>query len=357
LTVRVLLTGAGGSASSNVLDAWRRGSLPCFVVGGDASPTFLHLSRADERILLPRADDDDYVEALARAVKHFDIAVVHAQPDPEVTALSEHRDEIGAATFLPSVEAIRTAADKSAFARAMAAASVPVPEAVAFTDEADLRDQLTVLLGRHERVWVRARVGAGARGSLPIRSVDQGLAWIRWWVEEKGLRVADFMASEQLTGAEFAFQSVWQDGELIAGQARERVSYLYGHLTPSGQTSTPSVARTVARPDVDDTACNAIRALDPKPNGIYCVDMKSGVDGVVKVTEINAGRFFTTSNYFAAAGLNMPEMFLRCALGERPARLGAGVLPAGLYWIRMVDMGFVLVEESELDRWVQAKQL
>jgi carbamoyl-phosphate synthase large subunit len=200
-------------------------------------------------------------------------------------------------------------------------------------------------------------VGAGARASLPVRSAEQAAAWVQWWVDERDMHASDFMASEQLTGAEFAFQSIWQDGELIAGQARERVTYLYGHLTPSGQTSTPAVARTVARPDVDDTACRAIRALDARPNGIYCVDMKSAVDGTVKVTEINAGRFFTTSNFFAAAGVNMPEMFLRCALGERLAPIGLSPLPADLYWIRMVDMGYVLVEGSQLERWPSAMQL
>ena len=134
------------------------------------------------------------------------------------------------------------------------------------------------------------------------RSGRQALAWIRWWIDERGLRASDFMVSEMLPGREFAYQSVWQDGELIAGQARERVEYLYGHLTPSGQTSTPSVARTVSIPAVDDLAKRAIRALDPRPRGVFCVDIKESATGVPKVTEINAGRFFTTSNFFAARG-------------------------------------------------------
>jgi carbamoyl-phosphate synthase large subunit len=353
----VLLTGAGGSASSNVLDAWRRGSLPCAVVGVDTSSTYLHLSAADERVLVPRADDPSYVEAINRVVKHFAIDVLHAQPDPEVHILSEARDDVLASMFLPSRQAVRIAADKSAFAQAMSDADVPVPESVSFETTDDLHDKCRGLLDHHERIWIRARVGAGSRASLPVRTPDQAKAWVQWWVDEKGLRVSDFMASEQLVGAEFAFQSIWQDGELIAGQARERVTYLYGHLTPSGQTSTPAVARTVNRADVDDVACRSIRALDPVPNGVYCVDMKTAQDGQVKVTEINAGRFFTTSNFFAAAGVNMPEMLLRCALGERPARLGSSLLPDDLYWIRMVDMGFVLVPGAELERWPAAADL
>ena len=164
----------------------------------------------------------------------------------------------------------------------------------------------------------------------------------------------DFMVSEFLGGREFAYQSVWQDGELIAGQARERVEYLYGHLTPSGQTSTPSVARTVALPGVDDLACAAIKALDPRPRGVYCVDIKESASGQPKVTEINAGRFFTTSNFFAHAGLNMPDMLVRCAFGEHPQRRGSSPLEPDLYWIRMVDMPYRLVRGDELDCWPRA---
>ncbi|MGH9012884.1 MAG: hypothetical protein ACRDZ1_02930 [Acidimicrobiia bacterium] len=347
----VLLLGAGGSAAANVLDALRRAERRYRVVGADASPVRLHLSSADERIVLPRASEPGYADAVVAAVEGHGCDVVHPQPDPDVRALGAIRDRIPAATFLPSQSAIETAADKVAFADRMAAADVAVPEAVAYSSPADVSPVTEKLLGEHERVWVRARVGAGARASLPVRSGAQADAWVRWWVDERGLAASDFMASELLPGREFAYQSVWQDGKLVAGQARERVEYLYGHLTPSGQTSTPAVACTVREPGVDDLAMAAIRALDPVPRGVYCVDIKESASGAPKVTEINAGRFFTTSNFFAAAGLNMPDLLMRCALGERPEQMGSSPLPPGLFWIRMVDMGYALVPSDELDAW------
>ena len=110
----------------------------------------------------------------------------------------------------------------------------------------------------------------------------------------------------------------------------------------------------MSEPAVDDTAMKSILALDPSPEGVYCVDIKEAVDGVAKVTEINAGRFFTTSNFFAAAGVNMPDMLVRCALGEDVEPVGTSPLRAGLYWIRMVDMGYALVPEEDLDTWPHA---
>jgi carbamoyl-phosphate synthase large subunit len=76
--------------------------------------------------------------------------------------------------------------------------------------------------------------------------------------------------------------------------------------------------------------------------------MKCDRSGTPRVTEINAGRFFTTSNFFAYAGLNMPWIYLQLAMGGRPP---AGLprtapLPAGLWWVRNPDMGFALVKDA-----------
>jgi carbamoyl-phosphate synthase large subunit len=347
----VLLLGAGGSAAANVLDALRRVSAHYRIVGADASTVKLHLSAADDRVVIPRAGGDDYGAAIIAAAERYGCDVVLPQPDPDVLAVGKIRGEIPAATYLPDQSALELAADKLAFASCLRDAGVPAPQTTAFARLEDVAPATAKLLTEHDQVWVRARVGAGARASLPVRRGAQAEAWVRWWIDERDLHASDFMASEFLPGREFAYQSVWQDGELVAGQSRERLEYLYGHLTPSGQTSTPAVARTVDEPAVDQLAQNAIRALDPVPCGAYCVDIKESDDGAAKITEINAGRFFTTANFFAAAGLNMPDLLVRCALGEHPPRRGSSPLPADLFWIRMVDMGYALVPGDELDPW------
>ena len=251
--------------------------------------------------------------------------------------------------FLPSLSAVELCHDKMRFNEVLAERGVAVPKAIHITSQDVLTDALKELLEIQPKIWLRAIRGAGSRASLPINSFYQGDAWIDYWRTFRGIDYGDFMASEFLPGPEFAWQSLWYQGELITSQARERIEYIFGNLTPSGQTSSPSVARTVNRDDVNEAGQAAVRAVMDEPHGVFCVDMKEGADGRPKVTEINCGRFFTTSNFFPHAGLNMPAMYVELALtgalsGPRPPQFDP--LPADLYWVRMIDMGYKLVRDG-----------
>lgn len=318
------------------------------MVGTDTSPYHLELAPVEARYIVPRADDPAYLSTLNRLLAAERIDFLHAQPDAEVGFLARHRAEVGARTFLPRTETIELCQDKARFADAVRAAGLPSPEFAHVRSEDELRAATKRILQRHGKAWVRAVHGAGARASLPVTSPEQAVSWLRYWVEVKGLAPSDFMVTQFLPGREFAFQSLWQDGRLVTSQARERVEYLFGNLVPSGQTSTPSVARTVRRADVNELAIAAIHALDPNATGIFCADLKEDEHGVPLLTEINPGRFFTTSNFFAVAGLNMPYEYVRLGLGESPADLPErDGLEEGLYWVRMIDMGYGLVREGE----------
>lgn len=351
---RILLTGVGGSAASNVFDALSLSPQNYEFFGSDASPYMLALSSLPNKFLVPRASHPDYLPALRRMISNLQIDALIAQPDPEVMLISKHRHDLPVGTFLPDHQSIELAADKALAAEAFRNNGTPVPLSIAVTSIEQLVDSCHKLLDTHDKLWIRATKGAGSRAALPISSSDQAINWVRWWIEERNLSVSDFMVSEFLSGREFAVQTVWQDGQLVVAQARERLEYLYGFLAPSGQSSTPSVAKTVSDPVIYDIALSAIRALSPLPNGIFCVDMKCNSMGTPCVTEINTGRFFTTSNFFAHAGVNMPEMAIRAALGERLPALGVNPLRDDLYWIRMVDMGFRLVTEDQLEQLLRA---
>lgn len=339
--IRVLLTGAGGPATRNVIRSLRLAKQEYFVVGTDRDKRFIAASGADQVATVPSATDPAFVATIKELVAEHDVAVVHPQPDPEVQVLAAHAADLP--TGLPPVGVIETCSDKLLTADALTAAGVGVPLSMtaadlggAFSELASLGDGV---------VWVRARRGAGARASLPTRSVDEARAWMDYWTS-RGLAAEDFMLAQFLPGREFAVQTLWWRGRLIGAQARERLEYLFGYLTPSGQTSSPSVARIVNDDNLYAIAEAAVRAVGDEPHGVFSVDMKSDAGEKPLVTEINAGRFFTTSLFLSTVGANFPDLLMRLVAGNDVERLGVGpVAEGGGLWVRSVDMEPMLVPE------------
>ena len=303
---KILVTGAGGPAGINFIKALRQASETIHIVGSDVNEWHLELSAVDKAYLLPHAKAPNYIEKLNKLVQIEQVEFVHCQPDVEVEVISENREKLRTRTFLPSKEAIRICHDKYRAYSALRKNDVPVPESFLIDHPSAVSPNLTHFLKSSGVAWLRAAKGAGSRAAIPVRSQALAREWINYWKSTGSLESGEFILSEFLPGKDFAFQSLWKDGELVTSQARVRLEYLFGNLTVSGQSSSPSVAMTVHRKDVNDVATRAILAVDKKANGVFCVDLKENSRAVPCVTEINAGRFFTTSDFYAHLGCNMP---------------------------------------------------
>jgi carbamoyl-phosphate synthase large subunit len=160
-----------------------------------------------------------------------------------------------------------------------------------------------------------------------------------------------------LPGRNFAFHSLWKDGELVTSMARERLQYMYPHLAPSGITGTPSIQRTIHDNKVNEVATSAVLVVDQRFNGIACVDLKENKEGVPCVTEINSGRMFTTSFFFSYASkellqnfhANFPYLYVKLAYQDRvPSIPKYNILPEDIYWIRHIDAPAKLVKAGKV---------
>lgn len=317
--MNVILLGAGGTAGHNFTLCLKMAGHT--VIGLDSDALQLTAAEVDYRYHSP-TEPSAKVALLKDITERHGAEMIHAQPDGEVMFLSNHADSFPGLLSLPSASALSIARDKNLTAERLERAGVPVPDRTTLNDySGGLR-------------WMRAIVGAGSRAALPVTTKEEAQFWAGYWFRKDRLKAEDFMLSEFLPGTEYAWQSVWRNGELVAAQGRIRREYLFGKLTPSGQTSTPSVAETVNHDGLNDIGERAVRALDASPNGIYGVDAKADAEGNIKVTEVNAGRFYSTSLFFASAGCNMPDLYVRRA---EPLAKPMNPLPAGLLWVRAVD--------------------
>jgi len=354
---KVLITGAGGPAGVNVLRSLRDCGEKMEVYGTDISNYHCEYAKpwVSKVFIVPRCTDTaHYIPAINNIIAKHKVEFVHPQPDIEVTVLSENREKINALTYLPTKETVRICQDKQKSADIWQKKGFPTAKAISLRPdhlEADVERAFNEL---GKKIWVRATKGAGGTGSTPADNSDTVINWIKYWLS-RGNKW-DFIAQEFLPGRNIAVSSIFKDGECVTSQGRERLEYIYPYLAPSGVTGTPVVARTINDDNVNKLATEAVLAIDSKATGIFSVDMKEDNSGKAIPTEINAGRFFTTSYYFSAAAkrfnvwyANMPYLLVKLAYKEKiPEVKPYNILPPNVYWIRHIDCGDHLVTEDEL---------
>jgi carbamoylphosphate synthase large subunit len=272
----------------------------------------------------------------------YNIDFVHAQPDSEVKYLSDNRENVTAKTFLPKKEIINTCQNKYLSAEIWEDNGIKTCKTLPIQKPSDIAKAIQEI---GLPLWVRATNGAGGKGSTPVQNYETALHWIKYW-QARGSDW-EFMAQEYLPGKNIAVHTLWDKGELVVAQARERIEYIYPYLAPSGITGTPTVQRTINNPEMLEAGLEAVLALDNNPNGIYCVDLKGSKKGILIPTEINAGRFFTTSYFFTQAGLNMPDLYIKIGMGQftKLPEKKKNPLKNGLIYVRHLDMGNIILEE------------
>jgi len=343
--VRVAVLGAGGPAGANTCRALKKAGHE--VIAFDQVMSHL------------RFVGDDVGKAKAgnltpSVVNGLEADVVLACPDSLVLWLSEHRDEVEAATFLPRRNVIGVCQDKMLTASEWHNCGLG-GGAVVFGPE--LPDYLKIAEERFGLpFWLRATRGAGARGAILVENLRSAYHWMRFW-EVSGHDI-EWMAQEYLPGRDVAWTGVYFHGQLVTSFARERLEYIYPHLTPSGLTGTPTIARVVHDEFVNAVAEDAVAAVDDMPHGIMSVDLRENLFGLLVPTEINAGRGFTTLGLWSLHSLNFLHLAVQCALADGATISHPGVirgdgmhpitrdaLPEGLTLYRHLDCGHRFVLE------------
>ena len=340
---RILITGAGGSPSTNFVRSLRLAPEPFRLVGTDADEFLLMRAETDSRYLVPLASDPAYLDVLNDIIDEEDVELVHAQNDAEVRFLSDHRDEVHARTFLPRAETVRICQDKFLSYERWHEAGLVVPETVVMHTDADLQQAFAAFGGR---MWLRDATGAGGRGALPVHDLDTARSWLdlrQGW--------GRYTASELLEPETITWMSIWHHGALVLAQGRKRLYWELSKVSQSGVTGATGAAITVADPQVDEIAMAAVLAIDPEPDALFGVDLTYDSNGIPNPTEINIGRFFTTHLFFTELGVNMPYVFVQLACGEQVPEIPQKLNPArpGMVWIRGMDFEPVLVPMTDIE--------
>jgi len=66
---RIMATGAGGPAGINFVMSLRLAPEKIFIVGIEANPHFAHLVPADKTYLVPKAEEEGYIDKLNEIIR------------------------------------------------------------------------------------------------------------------------------------------------------------------------------------------------------------------------------------------------------------------------------------------------
>jgi predicted ATP-grasp superfamily ATP-dependent carboligase len=352
-TINIVITGAGGSGGINFVRALRLAEaqkrVKLFLVCTDHNPHFLNFPEADARFISPRHDDRDFVPMILKLVKKYRARFLHPHPSSEARVVSENialfKDE-KVETYLPRGTSIMP--DKLEIHNALSKHNVSVPKTASISSLGDV-DSAFLKLGHP--LWIRAKSGAGGRLGLKVDTPEQAKHWVELNVLQNRAAIDDFILQEYLLGKDLAFDSLWFKGQLITSYSRERLQYFLRHISLSGITGTPTVARTVEDEKLNQVSIEAIRALDQKPHGFFSVDVKEDASGKPVVTEVD-GKWHTTAplwGYAFAKALNKPELniayqYLMLGLnGSLDDDLPPfNLFPTDHYLVRQLDAGVIL---------------
>lgn len=341
---RILITGAGGSASTNFVRSLRLTPEKFHLIGADHNRYCLQRAETDEKYLCPSAEDYEYIPYLNKLAEKTKAQFIHAQNDAEVYAISRKRDKLKIKTFLPPHSTVKICQNKYTSACMWELSGFKKPKTYLIRNEMDLIEAYGHIKGD---TWVRDIKGAGGKGSLKTDDLIVAENWIRYKHGWGTYTVAEYLSSSSTT-----WSSIWKNGQLIVGQGRRRLYWELNGLSMTGVTGATGTGVTEDNPIATKIAIQAIKAIDLNPHGIYSVDMTYGQDNTPYPTEINIGRFFTTHYFFAKAGLNLAYIYVKLAFGEEiPISKRINPLPNDLAWIRGMDFEPVLTTLKEIDKY------
>lgn len=345
---KILISGAGGAPSENVIRSWLACEKNETIVGMGSEPFDLMLSRAEKKYVVPYAIDKNYEKKLLTLLNTEKPNLVHFQNDVEILEASKLREKIlstDTKLFMPEHTVIENCVDKAKSSAIWAAVGIRIPKTIKIDCEADLKKSFETLGNKEGKIWLRATVGGGGKGALPTNDYEFAKKWI-----DRFNGWGHFTAAELLTTKTVTWLSIWFQGELVVAQTRRRKSWNFGSRTLSGVTGVTHVGETYSNEIVDRISQDAIFAVDAKPHGIYGVDMTYDQNDIPNPTEINISRFFTTVYFFTEAGLNMPKIFKDIALYNEFPSLVKKINPLkdGLLWVRGMDREPLLTTEQEM---------
>lgn len=333
---RILVTSAGRSPALNFCRSLRLSGEDIFILGIDTNKYSILWAEADEKLVVPSCDHPNYIQILNGLIDKYKIDYIYpSKSDRELMLISENREKIKAKVFLPYKQDVRLFEDKwETYKRLKELNIVRLPETHLIYDENQLRIEMKKLSKDWtEEIWIRRIYGSGGAGSIATNDFELARAWIN---RHDGW--GKFSISKKLTKKTLTWSALWKDGELITYQIRERLYWEFADRAPSGVTGITGGQHTIQDKNIDILSEKIVRSLSEKPNGVIGIDFTRDENGQIYLTEVQASRLYTSTNFMAKCGLNLPYILYKLALDKEITPEERNVkIDENLVWLKYVE--------------------
>lgn len=289
------------------------------VLAADISPLSAALHDADEARLIPRSDDETFIDVLLRVCEQDRVGLLVPTRDEELPVLAAARErflEAGTFVLVSAPEGVDTCLDKARFLTAVQEAGLHAPLVYPDADAARFP------------AFVKPRRGRGGQGATKVSSAAE-LATVLEALGDDAL-IQEFVSAPEYTVDVF----LDLEGTPISCVPRERIAVLAGESIVSRTVRDPELTAATLR------LCAAIGLVG------HVTAQAFRTPDRVEFIEINP-RYGGAANLGFEAGPRTPEYALCLARGERPEpRLDA--YEVGLTMLRYTTDLFVRDSDLEI---------
>lgn len=206
---RILRTAVGSPVAPFIIKELQ--SEGYFILGVDVDPLSCGFYFANERALVPRVSDQNYISVLIKLCKEHHIDIFWPDLDEELTLVAQHRQEfenIGVKVLLNDIHPLKICTDKWETYKCLQEAKIPVP----FSWDLDSENIESIT---EFPVLLKPKFGRGSQG---INIVDSSELLL-----EKNIK--GYIAQQYLDGKEYTVDVMSNfKGEYIYSSIRERIA-------------------------------------------------------------------------------------------------------------------------------------
>ncbi len=280
--MKVLITGAGanaGRAFTRCINEY------CETVGVDSDLYHYNFMETGKKYFNKKGE----IKSILKIIKKEKIDYVYCAPDIHIIKLSKHLD------YFPRHASIFY--NKSIVQSILRDNNIKSPNFFKVKNVYDLQEAFD----RFGKVWLRANVGSAGKGAFCATDLKQAKSWLEINKQKK----YEWVANEYLGGKNIGVDLVIKDNGDVEYFIKERIRYF-----KDKSTGVTEVAKCIESKWLKNIALKSVKSVWNEARGIFSVDFKYK-NNIPYVTEINAGRFLSSSlMFFHLTNYNLPANYL-----------------------------------------------